>query len=151
MSNAQLAPGVWVQPRQPLAIVVDPASWVVDAYIAESDIARVQPGDKTRVKIGSAAPAFQSGRVTEVDAARSNVLPHAILDSQSGGPIATLPGAGNIRSPRDAIYRFRIALDAAPVEARVALAEVVIDGTPRAWLPSVLEGMAAILIRESCF
>ena len=112
---------------------------------------RVHPGDKARVKIGSVAPYFHSGRVTEVDAARASVLPHAILDSQSGGPIATLPGAGNTRSPRDVIYRVRIALDAAPPNAQVALAEVVIEGAPRAWLPSVLEGMAAILIRESGF
>ena len=149
--DPQLAPGVWVQPRQALAIIVDPAHWVVDAYIAESDIARVHQGDKARVKIGSVAPYFHSGRVTEVDTARASVLPHAILDSQSGGPIATLPGAGNTRSPRDAIYRVRIALEAAPVNAQVALAEAVIDGAPRAWLPSVLEGMAAILIRESGF
>lgn len=149
--DRQLAPGVWVQPRQALAIIVDPAHWVVDAYIAESDIARVHAGDQARVKIGSVAPYFQHGQVTEVDAARATVLPHSILDAQSGGPIATLPAAGNARAPRDAIYRVRISLDAAPVNAQVAVGEVVIDGAVRAWLPSILEGMAAILIRESGF
>ncbi len=149
--DTQLAPGVWVQPRQPLAIVVDPAHWVVDAYIAESDIARVRAGDKARVKIGSVAPYFQPGRVTEVDAARATALPHTLLDAQSGGPIPTLPAAGNARAPRDALYRVRISLDAAPASAQVAIGEAVIDGAARAWLPSVLEGMAAVLIRESGF
>lgn len=149
--DMQLAPGVWVQPRQALAIIVDPAHWVVDAYIAESDIARVHAGDEARVRIGSVAPYFQRGHVTEVDASRATVLPHAILDAQSGGPIATLPAAGNARSPRDAIYRVRISLDGAPLNAQVAVGEVVIDGVARAWLPSILEGMAAILIRESGF
>ena len=149
--DRQLAPGVWVQPRQALAIIVDPAHWVVDAYIAESDIARVHAGDEARVRIGSVAPYFQRGHVTEVDASRATVLPHAILDAQSGGPIATVPAAGNARSPRDAIYRVRISLDGAPVNSQVAVGEVVIDGVARAWLPSILEGMAAILIRESGF
>ena len=71
--------------------------------------------------------------------------------AQSGGPIATVPAAGNARSPRDAIYRVRISLDGAPVNSQVAVGEVVIDGVARAWLPSILEGMAAILIRESGF
>ena len=149
--DTQLAPGVWVQPRQQLAIVVDPAHWVVDAYIAEADIARVHAGDKARVRIGSVAPYFRRGRVTEVDAARALVLPHAILDAQSGGPIATLPAAGNTRAPRDAIYRVKIALDEAPMAAQVVVGQVVIDGSARAWLPSILEGIAAVLIRESGF
>ena len=149
--DRQLAPGVWVQPRQALAIVVDPAHWVIDAYIAESDIARVHAGDEARVKIGSVAPHFQHGHVTEVDASRATVLPHAILDAQSGGPIATVPAAGNARSPRDAIYRVRISLDGAPVNSQAAVGEVVIDGAARAWLPSILEVMVAILIRESGF
>ena len=46
--DEQLAPGVWVHPRQPLAIVVDPAQWVVEAYIAESDVGRVHPGNAAR-------------------------------------------------------------------------------------------------------
>ena len=149
--DMQLTPGVWVNPRQALAVVVDPAHWVVDAYIAESDIARVQPGDKARVRIRAASPYFRNGRVTEVDAARVTVLPHPILDAQAGGPIATLPGTANVRVPRDAIYRVKIALEEAPATLKVAVVEVVVEGTPRALLLSAVEGIAAVLIRESGF
>lgn len=149
--DKQLTRGVWVQPRQALTIIVDPAHWVFDAYIAESDIARFHAGDEARVKIGPVAPHFQRGHVTEVNASRATALPHTILDAQSGGPIATVPAAGNARSPYDAIYRVLISLDGAPVNSQVAVGEAVIDGAARAWLPSILKGMAAILIRESGF
>lgn len=147
----QLTPGVWVSQHQQLAVLVDPAHWVVDAYIAESDIARVRPGDKAKVRIRSALPYFRSGVVTEVEATRVTALPHIMLDAQSGGPLATLPGSGNAHVTRDSIYRVKIALDEPPVAFQVALAEVVIAGQARAWLYSVVEGMASVLIRESGF
>ena len=149
--DKQLTPGFWVRPRQALAIIVDPAHWVFDAYIAESDIARLHAGDEARVKIGPVAPHFQRGHVTEVDVLRATALPHTMLDAQLGGPIATMPAAGNARSPRDAIYRVLISLDGAPVNSQAAIGEVVSEGAARAWLPSILNGMAAILIRESGF
>lgn len=149
--DEQLASGVWVHPRQPLAIVVDPAQWVVEAYIAESDVARVHPGNEARVQIDSAAPYFLRGRVTEVYTARVTLLPHRILDAQSGGPLASLPGWGKERVPRDTIYRVRITLDQPPMTAQMAVGKVVIKGEARAWLSSVLERIAAVLIRESGF
>lgn len=149
--DMQLAPGVWVHPRQPLAIVVDPAHWVADAYVAEADIARVRRGDRARVRIGTGLPYFRRGRVIEVDAARATILPHTMLDAQAGGPLTTLAAAGNARTARDAIYRVRIALDEAPHATQMTVGEVVIDGAPRAWLSSGLERIAAVLIRESGF
>ena len=152
--DSQLAPGVWVQPRQPLAIVVDPSRWTVETYIAEADVARVRVGDKIRAFMGLRSLKAYTGRVLEVDTARTTVLPHPILDAKTGGPIVTLtPNAEDRRErvPKDAIYRVRIALDEGPPAQQMMLAHVSISGESRAWLPTVFSRMAAVAVRESGF
>jgi putative peptide zinc metalloprotease protein len=151
-----LAPGVWVQPRQPLGVVVDPSRWVVDAFIAESDIARIQAGQTARVHFGQHSSAIQSAKVLEVDTARSQVLPHPMLDAHTGGPIVTLSaapadGQSGARVPQDALYRVRLKLDAPAPLRQMAIGRVVIEGTQRAYLESVWERIATVIVRESGF
>ena len=153
--DPQLAVGVWVQPRQPLAMVVDPARWVVEAYVAEAEITRVRVGDPVRIYFGLRSSKVLQGRVQEVDAARTAVLPHSMLDATAGGPIATLKTSAEERrlerAPKDAIYRVRITLDSAPKSLQMMLADVVISGEGHAWLPAIFSRMAAVVIRESGF
>ena len=152
--DPQLASGVWVQPRQPLAMLVDPSRWTVETYIAEADVARVRVGDKVRAFMGLRSLKAYTGQVQEVDTARTTLLPHAILDAKSGGPIVTLaPNAEDRRErvPKDAIYRVRITLDEVPSAQQMMLANVSISGESRAWLPTVFSRMAAVAVRESGF
>ena len=152
--DPQLAAGVWVQSRQPLAMVVDPTSWTIETYVAEADVARVQVGDSVRAFMGSRALTAYSGRVIEVDTARTTVLPHSILDAKAGGPFATLaPNADDRRErvPKDAIYRVRIALDDVPLSQSMMLARVSITAESQAWLPTMFSRMAAVAVRESGF
>ncbi len=160
--DPQLAPGVWVQPRQPLATVMDPAHWVVEAFVAEADIARVRAGQTAQVQTAAQGLHAMSGRVIEVDTSRTVALPHPMLDTQSGGPIATLPpvktehrsdGASPAatQAPRDALYRVKIQLDEAPRQTQMALGSVVIDADRQAWLTRTLSSVAALLVRETGF
>jgi putative peptide zinc metalloprotease protein len=150
-----LAVGVWVQPRQPLAVVLDPARWVVETYVPEAEITRVRVGDTARVHFGLRSAKVLTGSVQEVDAARTAALPHSMLDASTGGPIATLkPSAEERRperAPRDALYRVRIRLDGAPPGQQMMLATVVISGEGHAWLPAIFSRVAAVAIRESGF
>ena len=95
--DPQLTAGVWVQPRQPLAIVFDPAHWTVETFVAEEDVARVRIGDAARVYVSMRSLEFLRGHVVELDAARTAALPHSMLDATAGGPIATLRPAGEER------------------------------------------------------
>jgi putative peptide zinc metalloprotease protein len=156
--DPQLAPGVWVQPRQPMGVVIDPSSWTVEAYVPEVDVARIRVGDKVRAFMGLRSLRAFEGKVQEIDTARTAILPHTMLDAKSGGPIATLaPNADDRRErvPKDALYRVRITLDEAPftqqINQQMMLAHVSIAGESRAWLPSVFSRMAAVLVRESGF
>jgi putative peptide zinc metalloprotease protein len=156
--DPQLARGVWVQPRQPMGVVIDPSSWTVEAYVPEVGVARIRVGDKVRAFMGLRSLRAFEGKVQEVDTARTTILPHMMLDAKTGGPIATLaPNADDRheRVPKDAIYRVRITLDGAPfgqpVNQQMMLAHVTISGESRAWLPSVFSRMAAVLVWESGF
>ncbi len=153
--DPQLTNGVWIQPRQPLANVVDPASWVVEAFISEESVDRVRVGDHARVHLGLNSISVLQGRVQEVDSSRTTVLPHSMLDAKAGGPIATLISTGDERRqervPKNAIYRVKITLDSKPQGQQMQLTNIVISGAPRAWLPGILNRVAAIAIRESGF
>jgi putative peptide zinc metalloprotease protein len=149
--DALLSPGVWVQPRQNLAVLVDPAQWVVDVFVAESDVARIRAGDSARVQVNSAIPYYLDGKVMEVDASRATTLPHPMLDAKSGGAIATLTTAGNENMPRDTLFRVRIALNEAPVSVKAITCKAVISAEGRSLLISFLERTIAIVIRESGF
>ena len=149
--DENLQPGVWVHPRQPLAIIIDAKSWVVDALVEEVDIARLAPGNRARVLIEGQNPYFLSGQVSEIDAGRTQNLPHPLLDAKHGGPLPTVAGAAGESVLRDARYRVRIVLDAPPHSPQMAVARVDIEGAAQAWLGSALERWAALLIRESGF
>ena len=153
--DPQLTSGVWIQPRQPLANLVDPSSWTVEAFVSEEDVARVRLGDPVRVHLGLRSISFLHGRVLEVDTSRTTVLPHSMLDAKAGGPIATLVASSEERRqervPKEAIYRIKIALDRKPPGLQMQLTNVVISGQARAWLPGILSRIAAVAIRESGF
>ncbi len=153
--DPQLTPGVWVAPRQPLAVVVDSRVWIAEAFVAEDDVSRIRPGDAARIHFGQRSLAVMHGRVKEVDSSRTAVLPHSMLDARTGGPIATVMASNDERrqerSPKDAIYRVRIEVDGVPEGQQMMLATVIISAEQRAWLPSILTRIAAVAIRESGF
>lgn len=148
-----LAPGVWVHPRQALAMLIDPSQWVVDTYISESDLSRVRLGDKARVEAGAGPLQALEGQVVEIDAARVSSLPHRLLDSQYGGPIATVPGASGRADgvPRASLFRVRVRLNTPPAANHMALARVVIQGQSRSLLSEGLAHAGSVIVRESGF
>ena len=156
--DPQLAPGVWVQPRQPLATVIDPAHWIVEAFLAEGDIGRVRAGQSARIHTGAQGLGFLRGRVVEVDTSRTTVLPDRMLDAQAGGPILTLAPTPSERrnetstqAPRESLYRVKIELDERPAQDQAALGRVVIDADTQALLPAAFERAASVFVRESGF
>lgn len=152
----QLAPGVWVKSRESLGTLVDRKSWVIDAFVPEKDLARIEVGQA--VKAQHLADPLQriTGRVAAIDVSRTLALPSPMLDVQNGGPIATvMQPAGNGLAPvpmvRDALFRVRIELDEPVNLAHVATVRVRIEGKAESILASALRTAASVLIRESGF
>lgn len=143
-----LATGVWVQPKQPLGVVVDPNHWVADALVNEEDIKRIAVGNRVTLHQATSVN-VQQGKVIEIDQTKTSVLPHPMMDAKSGGSIVTLESQQHV--PRDTLYRVRVALDTPPAQLRMEIRDAVIEGERSAWLPTVLKRMAAVVVRESGF
>jgi len=151
-----LAPGVWVKSREPLAMLVDNTRWVIDAYVPEEDLARVEVGQTVRARLLAGSLSWMDGRIESIDVSRTTELPSSLLDANHGGPIATVnepARAGQERSQvvRDALFRVRVVLDEPMSADQMALVRVRIDGRSESLISGTLRRLASVLIRESGF
>lgn len=144
-----LRPGTWLGVHDALGVLIDPTSWMVDAFVEQRLVERILPGAPVRFLPQGALSALP-GRVIDIDTARTRRLPHPMLDSRHGGTLNTLPGAGGA-SPSETLYRVRIRLDAPPPGIREMRGSVRIAGEPRSLAWEALRGSLAVLIRESGF
>jgi putative peptide zinc metalloprotease protein len=148
-TDRQQAPGVWVGPRTPLGMLVDPQGWQVDAYVEQSDIDRLKPGARALFYPERSLAAI-SGQVIDVDRTRASTIAEPVLTTRYGGPIALAPHSEQA-TPAETRFRVRIALDAAPESLHQARGAVVIDGERRSLVGQALTATLALLVRESGF
>lgn len=149
--DPELATGVWVTPRQPLAILLDPSQWHADAFVPQADLSRLKIGSAVRFWSDAAqGGASLRGRVMGIEATRTTKLPHALLSSRHGGPIAVLRDDAGL-SPSEAIYRVRIRLDEPAPALHMLRGNAVIEGKARSWLAEALKSVMVVLIREAGF
>ncbi len=151
-----LAPGVWVKPEQPLAVMVDSGPWVVDAFVEEKDLSRVAVGQTVKARLTHTTAAWVQGRVEAIDVSRTTVLPSEMLVARAGGPFATVSepaanGGEPMQVARDALFRVRVALDEPLATSRVAVVRVHIAGAADSVLGRLGRRVASVFIRESGF
>src|SRR5690606_28101079 len=134
----------------PIAMVIDPDAWVLDAMVEQRDL--------ERVRIGAPVTFYRrgdwevlEGEVVAIDSARAQRLPDAMLAADRGGRIPVLRGDAGRETPRDALYRVRIRIDGSPSQPRSGLGSVRIEGEPRSLLGEAFRTVAAVLVRESGF
>jgi putative peptide zinc metalloprotease protein len=144
-----LGSGALVSSSQPLAVLVDPSSWVVEALIAQQDVARVPRDAPARFFPAHDPAKVLHGQVIAIDSTRVTELPDAMLALAHGGPLPTT-SADNLK-PRAALYRVRIALSAPPPAFAEQRGEVVIEGARRSLFARGTQWAAALFIRESGF
>ncbi len=149
--DPELSPGMWIGPMHMLGTLVDAQRWVVEAFVDENELARLEPGQTARVRVLTDPPVWLSGQLESMDMSRTVRLPTPALDAVHGGLLATLPGASGDAQLRDSLYRLRISLDESPALDRVALVNVSVAGQPEALGARLLRSIAAVVVRESGF
>ncbi len=144
--------GVWITANQPVALLIDPASWVVDALVEQNALQRIRPGSQVRFYRRGSPQAPVAGEVMAIDSARAQVLPHPMLATDHGGRVPAAKQSNGALVPRDALYRVRIrvARDAGQPLA-VGLGSAVIEGERRSLLADAWTAVASVFIRESGF
>jgi putative peptide zinc metalloprotease protein len=151
-----LAPGVWVKPREPLGVLVDQRQWVIDAFIPEADLDRMQVGQPVRAGLTTDPLSWTDGRIEAIDVSRTLVLPTPMLDTLNGGPIATVteaPREGQSRGQvvRDALFRVRVVLDNPLPTQQVSTVRVAIEGKSESVASGLMRRVVSVFIRESGF
>src|SRR5690606_669257 len=148
--DRELRPGGWVSANQPIAMVIDPGAWVVDAMVGQRDLDRLQVGTPARFYRRGDWEVLE-GKVVAIDSARAQRLPDPMLAADRGGRVPVLRGDDGREVPRDALYRVRIRIDGVPSQLRSGLGSVRIEGEARSLLGEALVSAAAVLVRESGF
>ncbi|MEZ5649739.1 MAG: HlyD family efflux transporter periplasmic adaptor subunit [Burkholderiaceae bacterium] len=145
--------GSWVSERQPLAILVDPESWVIDALVAQEDVESIAVGARAGFYRRGDAGAPLHATVTAVDRVRLRSLPDPALADVHGGRVATTRESDGALTPRDALYRVRLTPEAGQDFARhgIALGSARIEGAHGSVLARWATHALSVLIRESGF
>jgi putative peptide zinc metalloprotease protein len=142
-----LAPGQWVNPRERLAALAGDGPWVVEAYVGETEVGRLSPGDRGRFLADDPARAALPCRIVAIDHDSLRRLGEPALASSAGGPIAVRTG-DKAAIPERALYRIRCQTDGA-APARPLRGVVLVDAAPESLLGATLGAVAAALLRES--
>jgi putative peptide zinc metalloprotease protein len=144
--------GVWITANQPIAILIDPTSWVVDCLVEQRSLERLRVGSPVRFYRRNRFEAPFEGEVAAVDSARALVLPHPMLATDHGGRVPSTKQSNGALVPRDTLYRVRVKLrEPADGFRSVQLGTAVIEGERRSVLADAWTAVAAILVRESGF
>ncbi|MGC2856222.1 HlyD family efflux transporter periplasmic adaptor subunit [Novispirillum sp. DQ9] len=147
-----LAPGQWLAARQAVAVLVNPAAGVLEAFVEEGDLGRVGAGAWASFHPDDPARPVLRARVLAVDAAATRVLAEPTLASVHGGPIAVREGQDGALVPETPVYRVLLVPDQplpAPLQVQRGLARI--DADQASLAGRAVRFALAILIRESGF
>jgi len=149
--NPLLAKGSWVNAATPIAWVVQPGSWRVEAMVNEEDRLRLREGGAATVVVHGRTQVLK-GRIVAIDNTRAQRLPHLLLAASHGGPLHVVPGeAGGALRPVDAVYRVLIEGDGDHDRAAVRAVRVHLEAQSESaalrWFASSL----SVLIQQAGF
>ena len=141
--------GSWVGTKNQLGLLVDPTVWVVDAYVEQRHVDRIQVGAQASFR-SREHWVSQAATVLSIDSSRSRTLAHPALDAKHGGTIATHMD-GNQAVPVEALYRVRLALAQPLADPHERPGQVSIEGDRQSLAWRFLQRLIALVIRESGF
>lgn len=142
--------GVWVDDKTALGVVIDPEQWIVDAYVEQRDVERIQLGAPARFYFSVQSKGVDA-EVVAIDPTRSQRALPILLDARYGGSIAVQEQEGSQGVPLNSYYRVRLAL-AEPIAMQQEMKGTIqIEGQRRSLLWAGFTRLLSILIRESGF
>lgn len=150
--DPDLKPGVWVKRQERLATLVRPGTWVVETYLDEDAVRRVQAGDGARFFADGLEGPVLPLTVTAVDQDATRTLGTGMLAVAHGGSVLTRDKDGAL-VPERAVYRVTLRADAEPgaFEGHGWRGQVVIRGRWEAPGLSFLRSALTLLWREAGF
>ena len=144
-----LRPGTWLPRRERLGLLVERSRGLAEAYVEETDIARVHVGaPATFVPDGGGAAMAMT--VAEIGPTAIRALDSPDLASLHGGGVAVRKDASGALVPQIAVYR--VVLRPVQADAGVTVRQrgaVAIEGDRVSLLGRIARRAAALFVRES--
>ncbi|WP_237133370.1 HlyD family efflux transporter periplasmic adaptor subunit [Pseudohongiella sp. O18] len=144
--------GAWLPEDEWLALVVSPESVVIEAWVNERDLDRINPNTSARFYTDNAVRPPFDVVIATVDTASTRALTEPSLASVHGGPIAVRVDSEDNYIPEQPVYRV-----SAPVNIENLSPEQVLRGSlhieadRQSLAAQIWRNVASILIRESGF
>ena len=144
--------GEWLPKGTTLVTLIDDKQWVVDCYVDEADLKRLDKGNWGRFIPDGPGRMGVGLSVMSIDRDASRVLTEGALASVAGGEILVRTQEKKL-VPEHAVYRVRLKADGwLPGGAEGYLrGRVVILAWPKSVLGDFLRGALATLVREAGF
>nr|WP_294975754.1 HlyD family efflux transporter periplasmic adaptor subunit [uncultured Pseudomonas sp.] len=147
--NPEWKAGQWINTREPIGVLVDPGSWLVDAYVKQDEVQRLTDGGRVRF-YPEGVPSPIDGQVVLIGTTRVSQLEQPMLASRYGGPL-NVNAQGDALVPNPALFHVLVKLEEAPPNLHETRGHLQIDGARRSWLGEGLTRLLAVALRESGF
>jgi len=148
--DPDLRAGDWVAAREPLATVVNPDQWQVEAYLSEADLKRIAVGQQARFDPDGRFGSALDLQVSAIAHDASHQLPAPGLAAAAGGSVATREVDGR-HVPEHAVYRVTYTVDGRPqaLAGQVWRGHVVTEAQPESVLQRLARAALAVWWREA--
>ncbi|WP_374523482.1 HlyD family efflux transporter periplasmic adaptor subunit [Hydrogenophaga sp.] len=153
--DPDLQPGQWVARDERLAILVqENSSWMVETWLDEDDVARIQVGAKARFHRDSGIGGTVALKVSAIDKDTSRVLARPELAAVNGGHVLVRHSNQQL-VPERAIYRVQLEVIGAPADVGDASqswrGRVAIEANSQAMAARYVRQLLMVLVRELGF
>lgn len=147
----ELRPGDWVGSEEVFAVLVDDGDPTVEAFVEESDLARIAEGADAVFYAADLLVSPIALTVTAIDRTNTAALHDAYLASNAGGEIAVRVGRNGQLVPDSSLYKVRLRPLEGRLPARILSGTVVIHGEREVLALRELRRAWTVLVRESGF
>ncbi len=142
----------WLPKNTPVVSMIDPSSWVIDTYITEEDLKRIDIHHIGWFEPEAAGVSNYKLTVLSIDRDASQVLTEGMLGSIGGGDILVRT-QNNKAIPENAIYHVRLKVDhlSEKISTGYLRGHVVILAWPKSMIGEMIKKTLANLMREASF
>jgi putative peptide zinc metalloprotease protein len=143
--------GEWVAKSSALVILINDKDWVVDCYVEEADLQRIEKGNWGRFVADAPGVGAVNLTVVDIDKDATRVMTEGVLTSVAGGEILVRPQQNKL-IPERAVYRVRLKVDGTEkLSTGYIRGRVAIYGWPKSILGEFIRLGLASVWRETGF
>lgn len=143
----------WIKDQDKLGILINKSSWVIQAYISEKDISRVDPEKQGKFHSENSNFSSIDCKITKIDGANIQTLDSPYLASVFGGDIAVNEDTEDKELvPNEAVYRATLMpIETPEIKTQIWRGSVTLYGEPQSFFIRIWKTVVGIIIRESGF